>query len=121
MSGASGAQEAVDAFHAGALDFFIKPIDADTLLAAVEKALLVSTERQALCRRKIALATRIATLTERELDIARRVAAGRTNPAIAEEIGIALRTVKLYRHRAMKKIGVDKTMDLVRIADEGLL
>jgi len=121
MSGASGAREAVSAFHAGALDFLIKPIDADTLMAAVEKALAVSAERHSQRVRKATLAAQIATLTERERDIARRVTAGQTNPAIAEELGIALRTVKLHRQRAMEKIGAVKMTDLVRIADEGNL
>jgi len=118
MSGASGAQEAVNAFRAGALDFLIKPIDADILMVAVDKALAVSTERNSQRVRKSSLAARIATLTQREREIARRVAAGQTNPVIAEALGIALRTVKLHRQRAMEKIGVSKTTDLVRIADE---
>jgi len=121
MSGASGVQEAVRAFHAGALDFLIKPIDADTLMAAVDKALVISAERHSQRVRKVNLAAQIATLTERERDIARRVAAGQTNPAIADELGIALRTVKLHRQRAMEKIGAVKMTDLVRIADEGNL
>ncbi|MDP3330485.1 MAG: response regulator [Methylococcaceae bacterium] len=121
MSGACGVQEAVSAFHAGALDFLIKPIDADTLLIAMDKALVVSAERYSQRVRKVTLAAQIATLTERERDIARRVAAGQTNPAIAEELGIALRTVKLHRQRAMEKIGAVKMTDLVRIADEGNL
>jgi two-component system response regulator FixJ len=119
MSGGSGAPEVVNAFHAGAVDFLIKPIDADDLLAAVAKALLMSTERQRLQEQNISLTTCIKTLTARERDIVQRVAAGQTNPAIAEEIGVALRTVKLYRKRALEKLGIVKTVDLLRIADQG--
>ncbi len=119
MSGVSGAPEAVSAFRAGALDFLIKPLDADILLNAVLKALAVSAERQRLKERKLNLAGRIATLTKRELEIARKVALGQTNPSIAQELGIALRTVKLYRQRAMEKMGAKVTADLVRLADEG--
>jgi FixJ family two-component response regulator len=118
MSGASGAQEAVSAFHGGALDFLIKPINDEILIAAVAKALAASTERNSLLERKARLSARIATLTEREQNIARWVAAGHTNQMIAETLGIALRTVKLHRQRAMEKIGAVKTTDLVRIADE---
>lgn len=121
MSGVSGAHEAASAFRAGALDFLIKPIDADTLLAAVAKALKLSTERQARRSRQTELAARIASLTVRERDIARRVASGQTNPAIAAELGIALRTVKLHRQRALEKVGAVGTAELVRIADEGNL
>ena len=46
MSGSSGVSEAVTAFRQGVLDFFTKPVDADTLLAGIDKALRLSTERQ---------------------------------------------------------------------------
>jgi two-component system response regulator FixJ len=121
MSGASGAQEAANAFRAGALNFLVKPIDAEVLLAALAEALAVSVERQQCQLRQSTLAVRIASLTEREREIARRVAAGQTNPAIAVELGIALRTVKLHRQRAMEKIGASGAMELVRIASEGAL
>jgi FixJ family two-component response regulator len=121
MSGASGAYEAASAFRAGALDFLIKPIDADTLLAALKKALTTSAESQHKNLRKIELAARISKLTERERDIARRVTGGQTNPLIAEQLGIALRTVKLHRQRAMEKLGAGGTAELVRIALDGQL
>jgi len=87
----------------------------------VAKALATSTARQTQRGRQTELALRIATLTDRERDIARRVAQGQTNPAIAEQLGIALRTVKLHRQRALEKVGASGTADLVRIADEGNL
>ncbi|MDD2742737.1 MAG: response regulator [Rhodocyclaceae bacterium] len=118
MSGDSGAQEAVSAFRAGAIDFLIKPIDVDVLLASINRALACSSECQQAQIRRDVLAARIAMLTERERDIARRVAAGQTNPEIAAKLNIALRTVKLHRQRALEKIGAGGTVDLVRIADE---
>jgi FixJ family two-component response regulator len=121
MSGASGVEEAVRAFRCGALDFLIKPIETDILLAAVGKALALNLERRGQRLRQSQLAARIALLTDRERDIARRVAAGQTNPAIVQELGIALRTVKLHRQRAMEKLGADSTVDLARIADDGRL
>lgn len=121
MSGSSGVPEAVSAFHGGALDFLTKPIHGDILMAAVAKALAISTQRRNQHERQSTLAARIASLTERERDIARRAATGQTNPAIADELGIALRTVKLHRQRAMEKIGANNIPDLIRIADEGKL
>lgn len=121
MSGDSGAREAVSAFRAGALDFLIKPIDADILLAALVSALSVSAARHLQGERRTDLLARIDSLTDRERDIVRRVVSGQTNPAIAEELAIALRTVKLHRQRAMEKLGAGGMADLVRIADEGRL
>ena len=119
MSGASGAAEAVSAFRAGALDFLIKPVEAETLLPAVAKALLVSTERGRQRERSSGLAQRIASLTRRERDVMRCVARGEINRDIAQQLGIALRTVKLHRQRGMEKLGISTVADLARLADEG--
>ncbi len=117
MSGNSGAPEAVSAFRAGAIDFLVKPVDADVLLAAVARALLVSADRLAHHQHQHALARRVASLTERERTVATRAAHGQTNPAIARALGLGLRTVKLHRQHAMEKLGANNLADLVRIAD----
>ena len=118
MSGASGVQEAVTAFRAGALDFLIKPIEAEALLQAVEKALAVSKARQATRERTLTQSRRLAALTRREHDVAVRVARGKLNRVIGEELGLALRTVKLYRQRCLEKLEARSTADLIRILQE---
>ena len=118
MSGASGAQEAVSAFRAGALDFLIKPIEAVVLIAAVTKALAVSVEQRRLRERQVDLVLRIASLTRRESEVARLVAQGEINRDIGRQLGMALRTVKLHRQRAMEKLDVSRVVDLARLVDE---
>lgn len=117
MSGVSGAYEAASAFRAGALDFLIKPISADTLFAAIENALSVSTKRQQNSQQMSQLSCRANTLSERERSVVKLVAKGMTNQAIAETLHIALRTVKLHRQRGMEKLDAATTADLVRIVD----
>lgn len=121
MSGASDVKDAVLAFRSGVLDFLEKPVEAERLLTTLRKALDLSAQWHKQRTRQSKLAERIAELTPRERDIARRVATGQTNPAIAKELNIALRTVKLHRQRAFEKLHADCTADLVRIADEGSL
>jgi FixJ family two-component response regulator len=118
MSGASGVQEAVQAFQGGAQDFLLKPLDADVVLAAVTRALALSAQRQAQRERKAEIALRMATLTARERTVAHCVAQGQINDVIANDLGIALRTVKLHRQHAMAKLQVHTVVDLARIADE---
>ena len=65
------------------------------------------------------LSRRLGTLTRRELEVAERVARGDLNRVIAEELKLALRTVKLYRQRALEKLEAHSTADLVRILQEG--
>lgn len=121
MSGKSGAYETVRAFRAGALDFLIKPIEADDLLVAVQRALAASREHQIRQVKSAETDARIASLTEREREVARRVARGQTNPAIAAELDIGLRTVKLHRQHAMEKLGLATAIDLARLVDQGNL
>lgn len=118
MSGASSAHDVAKGFRGGALDFLVKPMDADTLLATVGRALAVSAQRQQERSRQTDLARRVAALTPRERDIARRIASGQTNPEVAQALGIALRTVKLHRQRALEKLGADSLPKLVRLADQ---
>lgn len=117
MSGQSGALEVTDAFRSGAQDFLVKPFDASLLLSVVDKALAISRQRQQQHTHRSEVQQRIDTLTAREAAVIRRVAAGCSNPVIGTELGIALRTVKLHRQRALEKLNISTVADLVRISD----
>ncbi len=52
-------------------------------------------------------------LSQRELQVLRGIAAGKTNKSIAEEHCISIKTVQTYRARLMKKIGARNAADLV--------
>lgn len=121
ISGSSGLDEALVGFRAGALDFLVKPIDAEVLFTAVAKALALSTERQRHDQHQSELATRLATLTPRELEVAQQVVRGLTNREIGALLGLAERTIKLYRQRAMEKLGTASLTDLVRLIDAAAL
>jgi DNA-binding CsgD family transcriptional regulator len=55
-------------------------------------------------------------LSDRERDVIRLVASGFTNAQIADEIEVGLRTVKTYRARAIKKLGVSTRAEIVAYA-----
>lgn len=55
-------------------------------------------------------------LSDREREVIRLVAAGFTNLQIADEIRVALRTVKTYRARAITKLGVSTRAEIVAYA-----
>jgi len=55
-------------------------------------------------------------LSSRELEIFRRLAAGRTPTAIADELGLARSTVTTYVHRIKQKLGVETIGEVVRYA-----
>ena len=105
----------MSAFRAGALDFLLKPIEADRLLKAVAHALGVSSQRQQLAAQQTGLAKMVCSLSPREREVARLVVRGHINQQIADQLGIALRTVKLHRQQAMEKLNVQTVADLVRL------
>jgi DNA-binding CsgD family transcriptional regulator len=53
-----------------------------------------------------------APLTSREFEIARLVADGRTNASIAEELGIATRTVGAHVEHILAKLGVGRRAEI---------
>ena len=117
MSGGSGAKEAVQGLKRGAIDFLVKPFEEESLLAAVSEALAKSRNEQKDLQLHADVSSRLASLSERESQIARMVSAGMLNRDIAERLGIAVRTVKLHRMHMMRKLGVSNVIELARIID----
>jgi len=101
---------------AGAVDFLLNPVDNDMLLEAVNRGLARS--QSILCARgtRSAAQAKFDTLTTRELEVIRRVITGRLNKQIASDLGIAEKTIKIHRGRAMHKLSVESVADLVRLA-----
>ena len=109
----------VKAMKAGAVDFLTKPVDAETLLAAIRQAVartLTDRRRQA---RVTEIQGRITTLTRREAAVFALVVTGMLNKQIGSELGIGEKTVKVHRARVMEKMQAGSLAELVRLADEG--
>lgn len=117
MSGGSGAYEAVAGLRTGAIDFLIKPFDADVLMSAIEVAMLKSSQGQEHSVIHLDAKQRLATLTAREVEVINLVAQGKLNREIAEDLDIALRTVKLHRQHGFEKLGVTKIVELVKVLE----
>ncbi|TQV81148.1 response regulator transcription factor [Exilibacterium tricleocarpae] len=109
---------AVEAMRHGALDFIRKPFREQELLDRINEALEVDAgkRRHQLDRQK--LLNKIAALSERELEVFYRVAAGEMNKAIALDLGISERTVEVHRSHVMKKLEVRTLAQLVRMKIE---
>jgi DNA-binding NarL/FixJ family response regulator len=59
-----------------------------------------------------------ADLSERETEVAQRIAQGYSNKEIATQLTLSVKTVETYRARAMEKLGIDSRSALVRYALE---
>jgi FixJ family two-component response regulator len=105
----------VQAVKSGADDFLRLPLDAGCLRAAVEQALQDALLRWDLSRAIAVARNRVATLDKRESEVVRLVLNGFLNKEIANALDLALVTVKVYRARAMKKLGAGNASEMVRI------
>jgi FixJ family two-component response regulator len=115
LTGRGDIPTSVKAMKAGAVDFLTKPVEASVLFIALTNAIeRDSRERNAENQRQSA-AERLASLTPREREVLRHVAAGRLNKQIAAELGTVVKTVKVHRGRMMRKMGVRAVADLVRL------
>lgn len=110
--------DSVRAMKGGAVDFLIKPVDRETLLDAVRRALAYGAARAGARAERAVLLSRLATLTARERQIFDQVAAGRRNKEIARDLGIAERTVKGERASMAAKLGVTSSAEIGRLAEQ---
>jgi DNA-binding NarL/FixJ family response regulator len=64
----------------------------------------------------------IASLSAREREVLVGVAQGHTNQAIADRLGLSVKTIESYRARLMQKLGLTTRAELTRLAiDLGLV
>ena len=115
LTGHGDIDMAVSALQEGALDFIQKPVDNERLLAVIAYAASANLAKRAGRVDAATLLERAASLTERELEIARALADGLVNREIAERLQIAQRTVEVHRAAAMRKLGIRKPAELASL------
>lgn len=114
LTGTGDIPASVRAIRAGAVDFLTKPVDATTLLSAVEEALAVDDATRAALSTSEHLRARLETLTPRERQVLDLVVRGYQNKQIAAELGTAVKTIKVHRARMMRKMQLPSLAELVR-------
>jgi RNA polymerase sigma factor (sigma-70 family) len=107
----------VQAMKSGAIEFLTKPFRDQDLLDAVEAGLARDRTRRERDKALHALRERFNALSPREREVMVRVAAGRLNKQIANDIGISESTVKVHRTHLMRKMKAQSLPELSRMAD----
>jgi two-component system response regulator FixJ len=116
ISGHADVPMAVAAIKAGAEDFIEKPIDDAQLLAAINRCLARVFDELSQEQSLGDLRRHLERLTPRELEVMDLVVQGFTSTAIAERLGISVRTVESYRMQIMDKMQAASVAVLVRQA-----
>ncbi|MGZ4270964.1 MAG: response regulator [Solirubrobacteraceae bacterium] len=112
------------ALRAGAVGYVLKEAADDELVEAVRRAAEGATYLNPRLGAALAAAPEgpPGDLTERELDVLRRIGLGHTNVEIAEQLFLSVRTVETHRAHIQQKLRRSTRSELVRYAlDHGLL
>jgi two-component system, LuxR family, response regulator TtrR len=123
LSGNGDISTAVDAVQRGAFGWLEKPCSEDTLLEKVKLALTRAADVAAMADAQHKAQTLWDKLTEREQEVARRVANGDSNKEIARTLlpPCEPRTVETHRAKAYAKLGLSNPTELDRfIRDHAL-
>ncbi len=115
VSGHADVPIVVRAFRAGAVDFLEKPYNEQLLIDSVQQA-LNQFQGQSSDQRLQQTLQLIDTLTPRERDVFIPLVQGYTNKEIAEQLGVSIKTIDLYRSRVMKHMCAATLPDLVGMA-----
>jgi FixJ family two-component response regulator len=116
LSGRGEIPDSVRAMRSGAVDFLTKPTDGKTLLDAVARAMAKGAADRAREQRLVGLRTRYARLSARECEVFAHLISGQLNKQIGFDLGISEQTIKIHRHRVLRKMEVASIAELVRIA-----
>jgi two-component system, LuxR family, response regulator FixJ len=95
----------------GGLDYLEKPLDQDRLLAAMAEGTAWSEARRV-------SASRIAPLTRREREVFDFLVRGYSNKAIANALGVSVKTIEDHRASVIAKTGAKSVADLVRLVED---
>lgn len=115
LSGHGDIPMAVEALKNGAFDFLEKPYSDNALADRVEQALAVDAAMRQTDAHAEERAARLASLTGREHEVMLRVAAGKLNKVIADELRVSVRTIEVHRARVYAKLGVRSAAEVATV------
>jgi FixJ family two-component response regulator len=118
LTGRGDIPSTVRAMKGGAVDFLTKPIDEESLLASVERALHQDRVNRLEAAEHARLIARYESLTPREREVLPLLAGGLLNKQAAFELGITEYTVQIHRGHIMRKMEADSFAALVRLAGQ---
>ncbi len=115
LTGHGDVPMAVQALKDGAFDFIEKPYDDNALVDKVVAALEHDVKRCARENSILLVQQKLEQLTQREQEVMHRILAGKLNKVIADELGIAMRTVEVHRSHIFEKMQVRSAVELSQV------
>ena len=117
-----GDEDIYRALQAGAKGYLLKGTDADELTAAIRSVYAGKSKIPAFVAEKLAERMGGPALTSRELEVLRRIVAGRSNKEIASDLHISEATVKTHINSLLSKLNVsDRTQAATTALQRGIV
>jgi len=119
-----------EALSAGAGGYILKTSTREEILGAVKSVLAgeryislgIVAEDFDLSRWQVGERTPSTTLTSREKQVLQMLAEGRSTREVASKLSVSQKTVEFHRNNVKRKLGLRKTVELIRRAiDDGLI
>lgn len=115
LTGHGDVAMAVSALKHGAHDFIEKPFNDNDLVDRVLAALELDAKHRSEQQSAASVEDSLQRLTRREQEVMERILGGKLNKVIADELGIATRTVEVHRARLFEKMGVKSAVELAQL------
>ena len=115
LTGHGDVPMAVQALKDGAFDFIEKPYDDNALVDKVLAAIAQDSKRCVKENSIRLLEQKLAQLTDREQEVMQLILTGKLNKVIADELGIAMRTVEVHRSHIFAKMQVRSAVELSQV------
>lgn len=118
ISGHADIPSSVRAMKAGAIEFLTKPVDEETLIAAIRAGFTKDRQQRQIAAELASLQDRFSTLTPREQEVFPLVTNGMLNKQSAAVLGVSEVTLQVHRGQIMRKMKAESFADLVRMAEK---
>jgi two-component system response regulator FixJ len=115
VTGHGDVQMAVEAMKNGAIDFIEKPFSDEVLLDSIARAVDQASSQLDADATTARTRERLASLSDREIQVLKGVVQGQPNKTIALELSLSPRTVEVYRAGLMNKMQAKSLAELVRM------
>lgn len=115
LTGHGDVANSVAAMKRGALDFLTKPVDEADLLHTVRQALDHHSQVLEVLNARDTIQERLDSLTPREYEVMLQLITGALNKVVADQLRIAVKTVKVHRAHVMDKMRVRSVAELLHL------
>lgn len=119
LTGHADVPVAVRTMKAGAYDFVEKPFNDNHIIDLALRAIAAGEAARNSAASRRNCENRRASLTSREAEVMDLVLTGAMNKTIADQLGIAVRTVEAHREKVLAKMGVRNALELAALWNSG--